>query len=66
LGAGFHCVRESFVVHIVATKDVCYEYSMKFGLFELLGQIDPVLDGIEVRGSIVGVLPEAGGLVAGA
>jgi hypothetical protein len=30
----------------------------------LLGEVGPVFDGIEVCGSIVGMFPEAGGLVA--
>ena len=54
------------VVYVVAAEDVCDEDSVEFGLFELLGEVDPVFDGVEVGGSIVGVLPEAGGLVAGA
>ena len=66
MSAGFHCVRESLVVYIVASEDVCDEDPVEFGLFELLGEGDPVFDGVEVGGSIVGVLPEAGGLVAGA
>ena len=59
-------MRESFVVDIVAAEDVCDEDPVEFGVFELLGETYPVFDGIEVRGSIGGVLPETGGLVAGA
>jgi hypothetical protein len=39
---------------------------MEFALFQLLSQVDPVLDRVEIGRTIVGVLPEAGTLVAGA
>jgi hypothetical protein len=36
---------------------------MEFGLFELLSEVRPVLDGIKLCRSIVGVLPKTGRLV---
>ena len=59
-------MREGVVVNVVPSQDVCDEDAVKFGGFELLGEGDPVFDGVEIGGVIVGVFPKAGGLVAGA
>lgn len=39
---------------------------MKVALLEEFGQLDPVLDVVEVRGPVTGVPPQAGRLVAAA
>jgi hypothetical protein len=59
-------VRECIAIDVVATEDICDEHAMEFALFQLLSQVDPVLDRVEIGRTIVGVLPEAGTLVAGA
>lgn len=53
-------MRESLVVDVVTAQDVCDEDTVEFGAFELLGEAYPVFNGIEVRGSVGRVLPEAG------
>lgn len=57
---------ERVAVDVVAAEDVGDEDAVKFGGFEKLGQLDPVMDGGEVVGLVGRVTPEAGGLVAGA
>jgi hypothetical protein len=64
LRAGFDRVVERLAVHVVAAEDICDEDAVELGGFELFGEVGPVFEGVEVGGLIVGVPPEAGGLVA--
>lgn len=54
------------LVDVVSAEHVCNEDAMKFGGFEQLGQLDPVVHVVEAPGLVVGVAPEARRLVAAA
>lgn len=54
------------LVDIVSAEHVCNENAMEFGGFEQLGQLDPVVHVVEAPGLVIGVVPEAGRLVAAA
>jgi hypothetical protein len=53
-------------VDVVATKHIRDKDAVEFCRLEEFGELDPVVDGIEISRAVIRVLPESGRLMAGA